>query len=177
MDKIPGPNVITTICFSRRPCRDPLTGSTLFRGLYLQPFWTSYRLDKLPACCPTFLYKQGTDATLTVAGMFPGQGYNPLGQLLSFLTGLLGPVAERWPTEAEISTSPPQRAQPSLSRIFYYSLLLLWAHHFFDNVSSITWFLSIWSASSFFNSVFSFSSSLNRFASASSKLPYFLRQR
>ena len=69
-------------------------------------------------------------------------------------------VAVRWPTEAEIGTSPLKRVQPSLSRIFYCSFLLLGAHHFFDNVSSITWFLSLWSASSFFNSVFSFSSSL-----------------
>ena len=49
-------------------------------------------LDKLPACCPAFLYQQGTDAPVTVTGMFPGQGYNPLAQPLSFLTGLLGSV-------------------------------------------------------------------------------------
>ncbi len=41
------------------------------------------------------LYEQGTDAPVTVAGIFPGQRYNTLGQSLSFLTGLLGPVAVR----------------------------------------------------------------------------------
>ena len=95
MDKVLGLEVIESGCFRGRPCRDPLTVSTLFRGALPAALLKGVPPGQTSCLLPPFLYQQGTDAPVTVAGMFPGQGYNPLGQSLSFFTGLLGPVAVR----------------------------------------------------------------------------------